>query len=658
MAVDSNTGSIDSSVEEVSRSGTSEPPPGWWERNRNRCSLLIVYVVSSLFYLWTVASSGYKFTFGGAQNDDYNLLTDGFLHGHLSLQLVPPAGLLALKDPYDPGQNHPWNNAIYHDLVLYHGHFFLTWGPAPALTLFLPWRILHVGAMPESFAVWIFCVAALGFSILLLKYLVDRYFPRLRTWQLVLASIALAGSDIAVFLLRSGRVYEVAVACSLCWSMAGAYFLASGGLGRRRPWRLAVGSLAIGLATAGREDYILLGLLLLLVFVLVWRRERPGPAREHPGAWLRLAAPVVGPFALVVVLLFAYNYARFGSPLQFGERYQLAGVNQEITPFYQLSYVAPGLYYYLIDPIRFSLAFPYLFLSPPPPFPFGVPKVYSPETVGGIFTTTPIVLLVFSIPFVLRRRRLPSELAWFITGLAACGAILVFTVAFSIPGSTYRYEADFASLLLFPALICWFAFSGSAHRLRRRLAKVLGSIAVLFGALVGVAVSTSGYFAYEPSAYPNLESSDPGSYWRLDRLTSPIPTFVTMLLGHPVLTTVYDPEGVSAQVGYSTIGAGNNLFFYLSPSRTSVEVVSPGSGNWLLSGGYGPGPALPKGAQVVVHYAENNTTRSFLLRPGVVSIPLHLHLGVNRVDIWATARGSAAASSGPLVQVYRLYLAR
>ena len=125
---------------------------------------------------------------------------------------------------------------------------------------------------------------------------------------------------------------------------------------------------------------------------------------------------------------------------------------------------------------------------------------------------------------------------------------------------------------------------------------------MLFGALVGVTVSTSGYFAYEPSAYPNLESSDPGSYWRLDRLTSPIPTFVTMLLGHPVLTTVYDPEGVSVEVGYSTIGAGNNLFFYLSPSRTSVEVVSPGSGNWLLSGGYGPGPALPKGAQVVVHY--------------------------------------------------------
>ncbi|MCU1492809.1 MAG: hypothetical protein JWO62_573 [Acidimicrobiaceae bacterium] len=617
---------------------------------RDRLALLLVYVVSSLFYLWSTTSTGQSFNFGAAQGDDYNELTDGFLSGRLSLPTVASKSFLAIKDPYNPA-NYNSSSSPYHDLVFYHGHFFLTWGPAPALTLFLPWRILHVGAIPQAFAIWIYCVAALGCSLLLLKLLVDRYFPRVHTWQLTLGAIGLVASNMAAFLLRSPQVYEVSVACSLCFAMAGAYLLASGGLGRYRPWRLAAGSLCLGLAAAGREDDIILGLLVLVVLGLVTRRASRRSWKDR----MRLAVPVLAPFLAVCVLLLAYNVARFGSPLQFGEQYQLAGFDAQTTPYYQLSYLVPSLYGYVIDPVRLTLGFPY-FVLPPPYIPAGSPASYAPETMGGILTWTPLLLVLFAFPFVLRRKRLPSELAWFTATLATCGALLVFVIAFSIPGGSTRYEADFAALLLLPALVLWYSVSDTARSARRRTAKVIGGAALVYGALAGIAVSTSGYYPFDAQSHPKLATSDPVTYWRLDRFLSPIPTLFTMIAGHPEIATVTDTGGVNAQLGLVNFNAGNNLFFYLSPSATTVEVVSPDSSHWHLAGGLSPGPGNPKGATDILHYRENGVVHSTTLTPGLVKIPLSLHTGLNRIDLWATVRSSTATPAGPFVQVYKLEL--
>src|SRR5271170_7732742 len=68
----------------------------------------------------------------------YEYLVDGFLHGHASLSVQPAPQLLALADPYDPAQNGPWR---LWDASLYHGKFYLYFGPTPVLLMF-PWRVL------------------------------------------------------------------------------------------------------------------------------------------------------------------------------------------------------------------------------------------------------------------------------------------------------------------------------------------------------------------------------------------------------------------------------------------------------------------------------------------------------------------------------------
>ena len=109
---------------------------------RYRLAIAALLVLALAFYMWTAASS-IPFTFPSADQDIYNELTTGFLHGHTYLPITPPAGLLHLKNPYDPAQNAPYN-AAFHDLSLYHGHFYSQWGPTPVVTLFAPFRAHRV----------------------------------------------------------------------------------------------------------------------------------------------------------------------------------------------------------------------------------------------------------------------------------------------------------------------------------------------------------------------------------------------------------------------------------------------------------------------------------------------------------------------------------
>ena len=69
------------------------------------------------------------------EGDYYNLLVDGFRHGHLYLPVKPEPELLALENPYDPVAN-----AAYRllDPSLYNGRYYLYFGPVPAVVRSCP----------------------------------------------------------------------------------------------------------------------------------------------------------------------------------------------------------------------------------------------------------------------------------------------------------------------------------------------------------------------------------------------------------------------------------------------------------------------------------------------------------------------------------------
>ncbi|HTX65491.1 MAG TPA: hypothetical protein VMD31_06950, partial [Opitutaceae bacterium] len=204
--------------------------------------------------------------------------------------------------------------------------------------------------------------ASLGLSLLLLGAVRRRHWPAVPTAYVLLAGAVLAVGNNAFFLLRYPDYWQIAMACAWFWQVAA---LACGYRAlhaERRPllW-LALASAAAGLSVAARPSYLLGTLLLVPVAWSVARR----PRRILP---VLLAAG--GPIAAVGVGLMAYNFRRFGSPFEFGMRYQFIGVDLRHQPLLTPAAFGRNLTAYLFHVPRFQRYFPFLF-DPPESTPVG-----------------------------------------------------------------------------------------------------------------------------------------------------------------------------------------------------------------------------------------------------------------------------------------------
>ena len=272
-------------LDSIGESANGEPEP---DRRRRLLVLVPILFLSCLFYFWTGTTGAARTTFG-RQTDPYNELTDGFLNGHLDLLQPAPAGLTSLKDPYDPSQNAPWLSQ-YRDLALYKGRLLFDVGcnprRDPSHTMAAAPRRWHADQP--------------GYHSLLLSRA-----PFFRSAPLLSrGSLPTEYEDLAT---RSGRRGVGVMQCravptptTIClrardlerilFRDAGRYLLASGELSsRRRPWRIAVGSFSIGLATGGRPDLVFASLLLVALLVHALRRDPSARPSQDPQIWSPLS---------------------------------------------------------------------------------------------------------------------------------------------------------------------------------------------------------------------------------------------------------------------------------------------------------------------------------------------------------------------------------
>jgi hypothetical protein len=590
--------------------------------NATDIALAIVVAFAGVFYEWTAQTS----VSGPSLTSVYYLLAGALLHLHTYLPLHVPAGLAALADPYNTAANGPFVGGRLHDLAYYHGHFYSPWGPVPAIALYLPLRLLGI-QLTDANAVAVFSILALLFSVLLLRFLVRRFVPTARGWTVVVGACALAFATAIPFVLRRPAIYEADISSGACFAMAALYLLARGLFDRSAPRTglLAGASLLAGLA-ASRPPLLLLGPLLVTAAVFVGRqRGTPRSARR------RIATALLGPWVLCVILLAAYNTQRFGSPTQFGSKYQLNGSFDQYTqPTFQLSFIEPGLYNYLLDPPRLALTFPHVFLPPPPAYPGTLPSDYTfIEPTGGILPMAPIVLFAAAAPLFWRRRKqLGGELPLIVAALWLLAVGVMVGLAFTIWGTTERFEVDFDLFLILAGVLGWIGLLPTLRgRLRRRLATICGVAAIIWSCFTGVAVSFTGY-------YNLLDVLHPGLFADLEDLTGPLATLPTMLLGHPVLARVQSPAPVAyAPTNYTTFGEGRSSTS-LGEGPVTLVVLAPGAESLALEATVVRGSVLPASAPLrIVVRSPGRRAITMPVQPGLVFLPIHVGWGLNRIEL-------------------------
>src|SRR5208283_1103902 len=212
--------------------------------------------------------------------------------------------------------------------------------------------------------------------------------------------IAMGLATMVPVLLRRSQVYEVAVASGNAFfmvSLLGVFQAFHGG--RKLAW-LSLASLAYGMAIASRPSYVF-GAVFLLVPVLVAGVGGPAAEGGAPGRLPRAVA-ALAPLGLAVAGLLLYNQLRFDSPFEFGQRYELSGVDETRATHFSLSYLWYNCRAYLFAPANLSAYFPFVrvvSLPRPPAAHIGVEDPY------GIIPNIPFALLALLSPLACANRR-------------------------------------------------------------------------------------------------------------------------------------------------------------------------------------------------------------------------------------------------------------
>ena len=370
---------------------------------------------------------GYTYDF-----DQYDHVAQSLLNGRVWLDLPVSPELAQAADPHDilvRGQLfESGKTQIFWDYAFYGGHWYSYFGVVPVVLFFLPFRAITSlwtpGGMmlPTSVCILLMMFLFAVFACLLVIRLTHRLCPN--------ASVAATSIVIVMFLLGSNASY---LHFRLNFSSVLRY--------------LAAGAACIAANFGCRPTFALSALLCFPIFwpqitsLLQGLKSRSLPPRRA----LRAPAAVIIPALIVVLPLMAYNVARFGSPLDFGNDYQMTVT--DMTRFVQpTANFLPSVGAYLFLPLRFTSEFPFIGMTP---MAFREWGYYEPMA-GGLFTACPLLLLALAAPFL--RRRMHRSGYW---GLATCSlalAVLLASFDSHTAGLGWRYICDFGWMMAIAAL--------------------------------------------------------------------------------------------------------------------------------------------------------------------------------------------------------------
>ncbi|HXQ82326.1 MAG TPA: hypothetical protein VN775_13495 [Opitutaceae bacterium] len=457
---------------------------------------------SVLFYAWTTSTTGYRLELRGAKQDYYNLLVRGFLKGHLYMDAAPDPALLAL-----PPNERPGNAPFMLDASLYRDRYYLYFGVAPAVLLYLPYAVLTGQGLPEAGAALFFASAGLLFATLWWLEVRRRFFPGSGgAWTLV-SILGIAIGSAVPSTLRRPIFYEVAITAGYAFMMMAlwAFARARSAPARRTAW-LVLGGVAAGLAVGSRAN---LGPSCVALVVCGAVAAGSGRARGIVSALV----PGGLAFAAVIAALGAYNGARFGNPLEFGHTYQLGVEPRRLFHVANLEHNA-AIYY--LRPPALNGYFPFVAPSAEPIKP---EDYVGRESAHGEWVWLPLaVAAACALAWMASGpSRAVAREALGIVGVPAAVFAVNFVVTASAGVRANRYMLDFHPMLVLSVVaalgICLAA---------RGWPKRLGALCAGAGILAATAFNVLGSM----QAQDFFRHTDPGAYSRLasvaDRIVWPL----------------------------------------------------------------------------------------------------------------------------------------
>jgi len=403
-----------------------------------------------------------------------HLMTDALLKRQLYLDIEVPKALLETERPYDKvnrdrlgiiqsGRTYldTLENVIVPDMSLYKGKFYSYFGMVPVIILFAPYKLLTGNYLPNSVGAFLFASIATVLLMLLWKQIAQNYLKKIPYFFFLIGGSALYASSLISIMLTLHYLFIIAQYSALAFVFLGVIMLLqakeNGAINRIPTKYLLISSLSFALAVACRPSALFWS---TLIPVMLWDKRKE--LMNSAGNLLAITIP----FVIVGSILARYNYARFGSPFEFGMAYQMISI--DATMANQISIT--GKIQVFIKEFLFTL------FNPPNldiVFPFVSAKISNFELAGGVYIDGfNVVVGIFCFPimwflFYVKKNNILRNFIF--VGIF----ISLFNIAF-VSNMTYmhwRYNMDFSWIMALGALICAFQLQEKELAMRKIILK-------------------------------------------------------------------------------------------------------------------------------------------------------------------------------------------
>ena len=410
---------------------------------------------------WDGVSVANSYQVGGENSQQYAKLARAFANGQLFLEDEPPQWLQQIDNPYDKAARDEAAKETGEDYlfdVAYHdGHYYVYFGVVPVLLFYLPFYLLTGSDFPTAIGVLIAVLFFFTGITALLHRFAKYHFKRVNLGIFLVLQVAIVACSGALYLLKFPTFYSLPIACAIGFTVWGLYFWMVGRKNERKKLYFTAGSICMALVIGCRPQ---LAILSVLAFPLFWKSYISNKQILTKSGMKEFLC-LISPYIVVLLCLFIYNYARFGSFFDFGANYNLT-VNDMTKRGMNIGRIAPALFMYFFQTPATTGVFPFLQETAFESTYFG--QTIREATFGGIFSCMPILWLIVLAWPVLKIRnaqRQTKTVSGVVIALLICGTVVAILDA-EVAGILQRYYADFSFMFLAAAILLAFILNENA----------------------------------------------------------------------------------------------------------------------------------------------------------------------------------------------------
>lgn len=437
--------------------------------------------------------------------NQYNELADAILDGHYYVSDDADPKLAELENPYDPAARNNAGATANWDHAYYEGKYYVYFGIVPALLFNIPVKLITENNVSPFASIMTLVPIFVIMSYLLIYALAMRFKSDKKSIPLLIylmaTTIFINGIGTA-FLMVWPDMYSLPIFTGLTFAISGLFCWLTAFKEKDNDYtlskpKLLIGSICMALIAGCRPQLLLVIFTAIPIFWNTVFKDRKLFSKTSIANTLLFVVPI----AVFALFMFHYNYARFGSPTDFGATYNLT-TNDLTSRGLCLGRIPQGIFLYILQPLNIKGIFPYIISTVTDSNFMG--SNYVESMYGGLLFLQPIVWLILFMPKV--KATLKEHKIFSVTVLFAVFGLLIAVADGLMGGVLPRYSLDFIWLFSLSAIATLFALytkysEGEYCKLLNCTMPICFIYTMVIAFLITLGVTTYGPMDTNPEVY-------------------------------------------------------------------------------------------------------------------------------------------------------------